>query len=310
MKRFILFVFFVVCAVVLGNIIQNPAIGVIAAIPTSAISSIIYRVFLEDIISSFKAWLNIPIKTSQLSIFLYGRGGSGKTTFIKHIISLEDLRGRYRSSTENTKFYRGAFYYSPSASKKFKRKYMVPICVADYKGQSPNQVLNLDKSFKSQVNAILFMVDIVHPDPNSDGYAMHDKELVDWLSSNSEEKINDRIIQHLAYMGDAMLNVIFSDILRVNRSNLRSIRLVINKIDLIQGLIAKNHPSNNLALGGSAEDYVKKKFKPIERYIRDACTQNGISDVDVQVVSLTEGTGVRDLVQGLLKTHFESLRIR
>ena len=306
MKKLILFVLLFVAAVTLtAYATNNPGLGIVAGL----VSSAIFTVFVEDFLDDFKTWLSIPIRTSKLSIFLYGRGGSGKTTFINHILSLEDLRNKYHSSTEYAEYYRGLLSYSPNAGKRFNKKYSIPVHIADYKGQAPKQALGLSRNFKSQVNAILFIVDIVHPDPKSDGNAMDDNALIEWLASDTEEKINDRVIQHVAYVGDAILSIIFSELLSTNKNNLRSVRLVINKVDIVQKLMAKGYLSNASSSGLSAEDYVRKKFKPIEQYIREACSQNGIADVYVETVSLTEGTRVRDLIQGLIKVHFQALRI-
>ena len=308
MKRLIAFV--LIAAIVALAVVAFPNNAIVAFV-IGLVSAAMYSIFFEDIASHLKTWLSIPIRTSKITIFLYGRGGSGKTTLIKSILSLEELRNRYQSSTEDSEYYEGVFNYAPNLGRRFKRKYTVPVNIADYKGQAPTQAIGLRKRFKSQVNVMLFIVDIVHPSPKSDGNMMSgepmsDESLIEYLSSDTEKKINERFIQHVAYIGDAILSVIFSDILSANRNNLRSVRLVINKIDIVQRLMIKG------CLPGfsSAEDYVKSKFSPIEKYVFEACRQNGIFDVKVEVVSLTSGTGVRDLFQGLIKAHFQALKIR
>ena len=305
MKKIIVFFSLFIFAMWLA-VSTDPVVGIIAGLSSSAI----FTVFFEDGLNNLKTWLDIPIKTSQLTIFLYGRGGSGKTTFIKHILSLEDLRNMHQLSTEYVEYFKGALYYAPNPVGRIRRKYNVPIYIADYKGQAPKQALKLKRSFKSQINAIIFIVDIVHPDPKSEGNVMYNQALVEWLAYDTEEKINNRMIQHVAYIGDAILSIIFSDILSINKNQLRSVRLVINKIDIIEKLIAKGCLPNCLSSGLSAEEYVHKKFRPIEQYMRNACSQNHILDVDINVVSFTKGTGVRDLTKGLIKTHFQALRIR
>ena len=303
MKRFIALI--VIVASVLVTLAAYPDNAIISVM-VGFVSSAMYSIFFEDSISNLKTWLSIPIKTSKITIFLYGRGGSGKTTLIKHLLSLEELKNRHQPSTEFAEYYAGAFHYAPSASSRFRRKYTIPVRIADYKGQAPIQALRLNKEFKSQINAIVFIVDIVHPSPNSDGNMMSNEALIKWLSADTERKINERFIQHVAYIGDAILSVLFSDILSNNRGHLRSVRLVINKIDIVQALMAEKR----LTGFSSAEDFVRDKFSPIEKFIFDACRQNGITDVKVEIVSLTNGNGVRDLIQGLIKTHFQALNIR
>ncbi len=304
-KKIVFFLLLIIVAAWLSTM-TYPPVQVIAGLVGTAISVL----FIEDFLNHIKTWLDIPIKTSEMTIFLYGRGGSGKTTLIRYIMSLETLRNRYNSSTQYAEYYRGEFYNSPSPSRRFNRKYKDTIHIADYKGQAPTEALGGRKSFMAQVNAIIFIVDVVHPDPKSDGNIMSDSALVEWLSYDTEEKIDSRIIQHVAYIGDAILSVIFGSILSVNRNRLRSVRLVINKIDIVKKLMIKGCLPDVASSGLSPEDYVRKKFQPIEKYIRDACNQNGILDVSFNVVSLTEGTGVRDLMRGLIQTHFTALRIR
>lgn len=304
MKRLIIFVLLFSLSLGLAAF-GNPYVGLLAGV----VSSAMYTLLIEDPITSVKTWLDIPIRTSKLTILIYGRGGSGKTTFIKSLSSLENLKNDYSStSTEWSDYFRGAIHHAPTMTKRFKRKYTVPIQVADYKGQAPRQALSLKRSFMAQVNAVLFLVDIVHPDPLNKDTAMADSDLVHWLANDTEDKINDRFIQHVAYVGDAILSVIFGSILAVNRGNLRSVRLVINKVDIVQKLMIHGYLKSSSSM--SAEDYVRKKFSPIEKYIRDACVQNHIHDVDVSVVSLTEGTGLRELRKGLVETHFKALNIK
>ncbi|MDJ0594134.1 MAG: GTPase domain-containing protein [Pleurocapsa sp. MO_226.B13] len=256
---------------------------------------------------SIKTWLNIPIKTSQLTIFLFGRGGSGKTTFIKSILSSENLNSNYsQSSTEYVEYYKGEYNASPKLNKRFGKKYKVPIVIADYKGQTPQQALELKKKFMSQVNAMIFIVDVVHPDPESRGDALSYQELMEYLSSKTKEKIEYRVKQHISYLGDSFLSVLFPKISSVNRNKLKSVRLVINKIDIVQQLIMEGYLSHDQ----SPEDYARNQFEYIERQLDQACRQNGIPDLEIQAISLIKGTHVRDLIQGLILNHLKNLNIR
>lgn len=305
MKKSIVFIVLLIVAGLLAGS-RNP---VATAIFCTTVVTAMYTIFFEDSSNEIKNWLSIPTKSSELTIFLYGRGGSGKTTFIKSLLSLESLKDRHQSSTEHTTYYKGTFHCPPFPSSKFQRKYTVPIQIADYKGQDPGGALNLRRNFMSQVNAIIFVVDIVHPNPRLNGSVLSNAELIEWLSTDTEKKIDSRVTEHISYIGDAILSVIFGNILSVNRNRLRSVRLVINKVDIIQKLMSRGYLPNAVASGLSSEDYVYKKFEPIENYVRNACTQNGILDVSLNIVSFAEGTGERDLIQGLLKTHLTALRI-
>lgn len=116
MKKIIVLGFLVIFTLVLASY-TNPAIGIAVGL----LSSAIYSLFMEDSMNSLKSWLDIPIRTSKLTIFLYGRGGSGKTTFIKYITSTEDLDDRYQPSTKEPAYYRGEFSYAPNIKKRFNR---------------------------------------------------------------------------------------------------------------------------------------------------------------------------------------------
>lgn len=305
MKKVVLFLALFIAAIYLAT---HPSTVATAIFGTTVVTAM-YTIFLEDSLNGIKDWLSRPIKSSELTIFLYGRGGSGKTTFIKSLLSLESLKNGHQSSTEHTGYYRGVRYYSPNAGSNIQKRYNVPIHIADYKGQAPTQALNLRRNFMSQVNAIIFVVDIVHPNPRLNGSVLSDAELIEWLSTDTEKKIDSRVTEHISYIGDAILSIIFGNILSVNKNRLRSVRLVINKVDIIQKLMSKGYLPKAVASGLSSEDYVYKKFEPIKKYVGDACTQNGILDVSLNIVSFTEGTGERDLIQGLLKTHLTALKI-
>ena len=144
MKKIIVFIFLFILSVILAFLaLNNGFYAVITVIITSALFSL----FFEEVVNNFKTWLNIPIRTSKLTIFLYGRGGSGKTTFIKSLLTTEDVRNNLTRSTKNVEYYEGRFSYSPNLNpnRRFNRRYEVPITIADYKGQAPNQALQLKK---------------------------------------------------------------------------------------------------------------------------------------------------------------------
>ena len=200
MKKVIFFLVLFIVAIVLAAH-SNPVANILfAGIAITAIC----QIFLDDSLNGIKDWLSRPIKSSELTIFLYGRGGSGKTTFIKSLLSLESLKNRYQSSTEHTGYYKGVRYYSPNAGPNIQKRCIVPIHIADYKGQAPTQALNLPRNFMSQVNAIIFVVDIVHPNPRLNGSVLSNAELIEWLSTDTEKKIDSRVTEHISYIGDAI----------------------------------------------------------------------------------------------------------
>jgi len=231
--------------------------------------------------------------------YLYGRGGSGKTTLIKSWLGGEV---RPEQATKYFAYYTAEKYVDLETKKRWR------VVVSDYQGQSPSQnTLNASEKVigpvnNRQVNGVFFIVDIA-PRIEKNGQPLSTPELVEWLSTETEAKIEKRIEQHLEYIVPAILEIVFST---VYSKNLLNVTLVINKIDLLRDVVAMGCiPGVSLA---NVEDYARNLFRKIEHNIREACDRASTSDshtihFQVAIVSAMTGQGVAKLFNDIVRQH-------
>ncbi len=231
--------------------------------------------------------------------YLYGRGGSGKTTLIKSWLGGEV---RPEQATKYFAYYTAEKYVSLETKKRWR------VVVSDYQGQSPSQnTLNASEKVigpvnNRQVNAVFFIVDIT-PRIEKNGQPLATPELVEWLATDTEAKIEKRVEQHLEYIVPAILEIVFST---VYSKNLLNVTLVINKIDLLRDVVAMGCiPGVSLA---NVEEYARNRFRRIETNIREACDRASTSDshtihFQVAIVSAMTGQGVAKLFNDIVRYH-------
>lgn len=128
---------------------------------------------IRDELDSFIS--NLLVKKSVYRICIFGRAGSGKSTFIETAFTLINPN-RDRRSTEDFDYY------------KFKvqlgLRNFADVAIADYKGQDPSQVI-LHASpdfFGSQgnrvLNAVIFIVDLVPRKTDEKGKPLENEALL------------------------------------------------------------------------------------------------------------------------------------
>jgi hypothetical protein len=137
---------------------------------------------------------NLFVKKSVYRICIFGRAGSGKSTFIGTAFTFINPNID-RRSTE--------FFVYHDFKVQLGLKNFVDVAIADYKGQDPSQVI-LHASpdfFGSQgdrvLNGVLFIVDLVPRKTDEQGKPLEDKALLAWLKQgNVIEKIEARVREH------------------------------------------------------------------------------------------------------------------
>lgn len=247
---------------------------------------------------------NSQLKKKACRFYLYGRGGSGKTTLIKSW-----LGGEVRPEQSTTYF----AYYSGEKYIDLESKISCRVIISDYQGQSPSQnTLNaslpvIGTPGKRLVNIVFFIVDIA-PRIEKNGKPLETEELVEWLSIDTEIKIRKRVEQHLEYIVPSILEIVFAT---VYSSNLIGVTLVINKMDLLEQVVAMGCiPGVSLA---NLDDYSRNLFKRIEYTIRDTCEKLAQPEHEisfsVELVSAARGTGVARTFNNSLK-HYANTFIK
>lgn len=137
------------------------------------------------------------------------------------------------------------------------------------------------------------------------GKSQGDEETLLWLKTDSEHKVAQRVAEHLSYLTAPMLQVVFS---AVHSPQLRSVRLIITKLDLLQRAFDLGYFS--FLQSSDMVETIQAKFSTCERDIRRACAANNISDFSVHFVSSTQDIGTRKLRTDIWKTHLKAIGVQ
>jgi hypothetical protein len=292
--------------------LQVPSALILAVLITAG--SIVFKPVRESI----EEWVTRDLDRDICRICLFGQAGSGKTSLMKYILAARKILPE--SSTTEFDVYEGNIKYDVHRNSQFKA------LIADYKGDQPSMaILDLPDKFAGSrddraINVLLFMVDLLPRIADLESRkVLGDDETLIWFKTETHEKIQKRVAQHLDYLVPYMLQVVFSSVLSrrparnhslsrdhlaMDHHELRSVRLVITKFDLVEK--AQSLGYVRIPKGESLENWARGHFARVERDIRSACQENGIQDFSVHVVSLTRGTDMPDLLDGLWSQHLQA----
>jgi len=265
-----------------------------------SISGFFGALLFEPIRNKLESWIkNLFMKKSIYIILLFGRAGSGKTTFIETAFLIN-----YNTNTIST---RDFSYYQFKVSLQLNNHFTkTEVAVADYRGQNPSQIIleTPPELFSAEgsplINAILFIVDLV-PRKSDKGNLFDDEALLQWLKDGGIlHKIEDRVQEHYDYINEGMLELIFS---RFYSDNLKSVMFLINKLDLIDKLIEQG--DLDISKFKDSREYAKHHFERMIRNISLAChklnIENFSQDYLVFTVSAKSATDLQSLITRLLR---------
>ena len=228
-------------------------------------------------------------------IFIYGHSGSGKTTLIQRLFthSVEPIE-----STTQFNYYET--FVRPSLSSLKNKKGQIGVRIADYTGQDANEFID-NAELNLKINALIIVADIAPSYQN--GKKLSDDEVYQMMKNNLDGTIKERLMEaHKEYLSKFLLQVVFKKILS---THLRSVRFVINKIDLLEKLQQEGFIDHTIQI----ETLVKSYFKDIEENIRQFCTSNDITDFEVVLISATKYQKIADMFSTLLNQFIKSNNI-
>lgn len=272
---------------VMGEILE-PAISV-ALFVIAAVGSLFLRPIRDDLDYQIE---NFFADKGIYKICIFGRAGSGKTTFIKAAFTFDSPT--VRRSTEVFDCYEYKVQLGLKES--------INVAIADYKGQKPSQIIYhspvdfFGSKGNRSINAILFFVDLVPRKADDNGNSLNDKEMLAWLKEGStKEKLEARVKEHYDYINESILEVLFTSLYS---ERLKSIRLIINKLDLIESLVDDGY----LSLGSfrNAEDYALHKFDRMIKEITRACSDLKLDDFYTEKISAKKRSNLKPLIVSLL----------
>jgi GTPase SAR1 family protein len=231
-------------------------------------------------------------------VLVYGLPGSGKTTLIKNMLSVS--APHVEISTDEYDVYQNEVTLSLKPLRK------MSVAVADYKGDKPSQIIVsppqdfFGEEGNKKINAIIFVVDMFPRSFDECGNPLVPDKTRDFIlesyKKNTLKLIKNRVKETKEYITKWDIEEVFT--VAFNKTNLRSVRLVINKIDLLRAIIEAGYvPGVSVA---SLENYALKAFSEIERNISMACEQNIISDFSTCLISAASGENVGSMLGQIL----------
>ncbi|MFM2432254.1 MAG: hypothetical protein RLZZ511_3468 [Cyanobacteriota bacterium] len=215
---------------------------------------------------------------NTLNLLVYGLRGSGKTTLIKKLLTIDELG--LEPSTLESKVYQGQIMLGLAANQ------AVNLRIADYYGEKPSNFLDMVETEFTQssggaiANAMIFFVDIAPRGTSFDGDLLSDEAI---LAQMDQAAIAKRIQDHESYLSNSTLEILFS---RVVSENLQSVRLLINKADLVEVLYAQQGLKRKF---DSPEAWVRSLISRIDQDLQQVCQANGL-DYSSHFVSLTKSS--------------------
>jgi energy-coupling factor transporter ATP-binding protein EcfA2 len=237
---------------------------------------------------------NLFIKKSIYRICIFGRPGSGKSTFIETAFTLIEPE-RNRKSTDAFDYYH---FKVQLGLKKFRN-----VGIADYKGQNPSQVIikSSPDFFGAEssrvINAILFVVDLVPRKSDEQGNPLNDESLLKWLrDGNTLEKIKARVQEQYEYINEASLELLFASL---HSKSLKSVMFSINKLDLIDKLIDDGYL--DISNFRNSREYAEHYFERMSREIARACSQLDIKDFSTFTVCAKKTDTLKPIISHLLR---------
>jgi len=299
----VLFLFFttVLVVVLISSITDPKHLEILVALLIPPILSL-FGYAVAPIGSDINAKIEGVNSKKVCTVCFYGRAGSGKTTLIKKFFDVESAVPE--STTPYLAVYRGKITTDLVPGKEAES---VRVQVVDYRGQEPTQLCD---PRIPKVDFIVFVVDVVGRSDNPHKptkFFNTQSAQIEWLSNGALEKIDERIIQHREYINGSLLFVL--EIL--SNPKLRGIRLVINKMDLIEYLIRKNYE----AYDSFSEDektehlqsYANHLFKGIIDELKRASEKTGLA-FSIDYVGNQDRLGLYQLKRQILRD-FKTIKI-
>ena len=293
-----LYLLVLLCIIALGVIFVDPITGALLGIILGAVLSAGVTLFRP-----FRHWLenftreNIRLGDAKYRVLIFGLPRSGKTSVLKRIITadkptIEDTTGNFDIYDETLRL-----------GLKNPERYQVSF--ADYQGQKPSQISSdPPENFfglpeQRTVNAILFIVDLFPEIRDEKGKVLDNVSFFEKYKENALELIEKRVKDNLQYINQWTIEPVFT--VCYNERYLWSVRLLINKTDLLREIISRGYIPN-ITLD-DLDEFALKYYTPIEVELQEACAQNNIQDFSVHLLSAATGENINNLMGELLAVY-------
>lgn len=277
-----------------GDVIFGAIVGLLFA-GVASIGSLLFKPF-RDRVETF-ASANLNIAGSKCRVLFVGLGRSGKTSIIRHILTEDTPKEEISTETFDI--------YDETKRIGLKDPVRYIVSIADYKGQKISQItVNNPPSFfgpagKRQINAVIFVVDLFPEMADRPGKIKEDYDLVDLYQEDALEKIQARVASQREYITKYTIEQIFEA--AYNSSQLFSVRLFINKVDLLREIVRRGYLPD---IGQQTpEEFGKEMYAPLIEQLDQACAINKIDDFSVHPVSAKTGENLQPVFSDIVETY-------
>ncbi|MCE7992944.1 MAG: GTPase domain-containing protein [Roseivirga sp.] len=225
---------------------------------------------------------------NSYDIFIYGFSGSGKSTLIQRQFTLDTLPLKSTKQVD---------YYSVQLAgglKDIPNNNYVALNIADYKGQDVTQLHEAAKE-NPFIDALLIIADLA-PAYNDEGEKMNsDTEVLDYVSSDFNRIFYRRIDdQRHKYLSEFALQPVIKYVLG---NSLKSIRFVINKVDLLEQMVKKGL----LTINTDSDSFAIDLYSEPIQHLKNFCKANDIEDFKVEVISVTQLRNTKEMFADLIR---------
>ena len=235
-------------------------------------------------------------------VLLLGESGVGKTSLIERW-----LTGR-STPTLSTSDFR---VWDHGVRVQLEPGHTVPVTIADYRGQAISQIVTEARAFTQPnghkaVNAVLFIVDLYREITDDRGQTLSDDDATEWILKENLD-VDDRVARNNDYFDEHKLQLFFSEFCNPpkpdpdSNRHIVSVQLLINKVDLLKRLAARDLPS----LKPGYEQIALGAYSRLAGQLRERCVANGIdpSQFEVRLVSARAGEPGEDIPMNIAKSY-------
>ena len=183
---------------------------------------------------------------------------------------------------------------------KEREKSTITVQIADYKGQDVTQLFEAAKK-KSYIDTIIFIADVA-PTHIEKQEKLSNEQIIKLYSDDFENELTKRINVHrYKYLSEFLMQAVFT----YAASNfLKSVRFVINKIDILEKLQERQIIDNKLDI----EEYVLNQYSETIYHLKEFCTHNDIVDFKTILISAEKSKNTKEMFTDLLNRFSNKLK--
>lgn len=210
----------------------------------------------------------------EIRVVLVGMSGTGKTSLIRRMVGIGQLKEDTQTTTSDISIHQSEIRLGLGDKS-------INLAIADYAGAKPSQIaINPPESFFGKrgnrlITSALFVVDF----PSR----IYIESLEMDIKAAIQEHVDKNLMYFNSYTIESFIHIILS-------SKLKSIKLIINKLDIAREWVAEGTIS--LRKNQTIESYLLALYDPLITNLQKASKANNIENFSVYFVSAATGENI------------------